>query len=180
MQRQRAFIVVLAVLIASLMLSASVCAGSELKTRYVTVTYSRNKYLDEFNDQVSLGSLSYLIHDRDALTASAEASAKLDAIIERVETILDMYPIGLKFDMVLLPSAKDVQKVWTKKYGRSQDYIAFYSPGDNTVYVSVDDVRVGVLAHELTHVILDHYFRVSPPGKIHEVLAQFVEAHFGN
>ena len=180
MRRQGAFRIVFPVLIAALILSASVCAASELKTRYVSVVYGSDKYLDEFNDQVSLGSLSYLIHDRNALTAAAETSSKLDAIIERVETILDMYPGGLRFKMVLLPSANDVQKVWKNKYGRSQDYIAFYSPGDNTVYVSVDDVRVGVLAHELTHVILDHYFRVSPPGKIHEVLAQFVEAHFGN
>ena len=169
--------IVLAVLLASLMLSASISSAAELKTQYVKVVYSGDKYLAEFNDQVSLGSLSYLVHNSNALKATEETAGKLDAIIERVETILDMYPRGLKFTMVLLPSSKDVQAVWRREYGRSQDYIAFYSPKDDTVYVSLEDVRVGVLAHELTHVILDHYFRVSPPGKIHEVLAQFVESH---
>lgn len=172
--------VVFALLVSSLILSASVSSGSELKTHYVTVVYDNRKYLREFNDQVSLGSLSYLVSNHSALTAAEEAGYKLDAIVERVETVLDMFPRGLRFKMVLLSTSRDVQKVYRSKYGRSPDYIAFYSPGDNTVFVSVDDIRVGVLAHELTHVVLDHYFGISPPGKIHEILAQFVETHFGN
>jgi hypothetical protein len=169
-----------AVLLVSLILSASVSAGSELKTRYATVVYDNEKYLRAFNDEVSLGSLSYLVSNRTPLTAAEETGYKLDAIVERVETVLDMYPRGLKFTMVLLPSSKDVQKVWMSKYGRSPDYIAFYSPRDKTLFVSVDDVRVGVLAHELTHVILVSYFGISPPDKTQEVLAQFVETHFGD
>ncbi len=171
---------VFTVLLVSLILSASVSSGTELKTRYATVVYSSEKYLREFNDEVSLGSLSYLISNREPLTASEEAGNKLDAIVERVEVVLDMFPRGLKFTMVLLPSSRDVQQVYRSKYGRSPDYIAFYSPRDKTLFVSVDDVRVGVLAHELTHVILVNYFGISPPDKTQEVLAQFVETHFGD
>ncbi|MEJ2683168.1 MAG: hypothetical protein P8Z71_02080 [Candidatus Sulfobium sp.] len=178
--RRGASRVVLAVLLASLTLSASVSLGSELKTHYVTVVYNDRKYLREFNDNVSLGSLSYLVRNRNPLTAAEETGDKLDVIVERVEAVLDMFPRGLKFTVVLLPSSGDVQKVYRNKYGRSPDYIAFYSPRDNTVFVSLDDVRVGVLAHELTHVILVNYFGISPPDKIQEVLAQFVETHFGN
>lgn len=167
-------------IIVSLTLWASVSSGAELKTYYATIVYSNERYLGEFNDKVSLGSLSYLIRNRNSLTAAEEAADKVDAIVERVETILDMFPRGLKFRVVLLPSSKDVQKVYKSKYGMSPDYIAFYSPRDNTVFVSLDDVRVGVLAHELTHVILNHYFGIPPPDKIQEILAQFVETHFGN
>jgi len=63
------------------------------------------------------------------------------------------------------------------RYGLTVDYVAFYAPRDKVVYVSVDDADLSVLAHELTHVILDHYFGIAPPVKIHEVLAQFVEEH---
>jgi hypothetical protein len=78
--------------------------------------------------------------------------------------------------IVLLPTGRDVQKVYMSKYGRSADYVAFYSPRDNTVYVAVNDVRVGVLAHELTHVIIRHYFPQPPPAVIQEVVAQYVDS----
>jgi len=34
-----------------------------------------------------------------------------------------------------------------------------------------------VLAHEIGHVVVENYFTISPPQRIHEVLAQFAERH---
>jgi len=158
-------------------MSASLAFGSELKTQYATITYDNEKLLRQFNKEVSLGGLSYLTRNKTSITADDEIKNKLDAVVERIETILDMFPRELKFKVVLLPSDADVQKIYRTKYGKTVDYIAFYSPRDKTVFFSVDDISLDVLAHELTHVILDYYFGVSPPEKIHEVLAQFVEAH---
>ena len=158
-------------------MSASLAFGYELKTRYATVIYENEGYLRQFNKEVSLGSLSYLTRNKTSITADDEIKNKLDAVVERIETILDMFPRELKFKVVLLPSDADVQRVYRTKYGKTVDFIAFYSPRDKTVFFSVDDISLDVLAHELTHVILDYYFGVSPPEKIHEVLAQFVEAH---
>jgi hypothetical protein len=162
----RAGIVTFAILFAWLSGPASVCSGTELKTHYVTIVYANSKYLSQFNDKVSQGNY-----------AADVTEITLDTIIQRVEAVLDMFPRGLKFTMVLLPTSKDVQRVYTGKYGRSPDYIAFYSPRDNTVFISVDDVRVAVLAHELSHVVVDKYFRISPSYRIHELLAQYVETH---
>lgn len=147
--------------------AASGCSWSELKTHYVTIVYANRKYLSHFEEKISPGNYT---PDSTEIT--------LDSIVQRVETLLDMFPGDLKFTMVLLPNSKDVQRVYASKYGRSPDYIAFYSPCDNTVFLSVEDVRVGVLAHELSHVVVDKYFRISPPYKIHELLAQYVETHF--
>ena len=70
-----------------------------------------------------------------------------------------------------------MREIFRKKYGRDVDYIAFYSPRDKTVYVSVSDVELTVLAHEIGHVIIDFYYGMATPQKIHEVLAQYVEEH---
>jgi hypothetical protein len=101
----------------------------------------------------------------------------MDVLIERVETILEMYPKELKFNITLLSSDNEVQDVFRKKYGRTVNYISFYSPRDKTIYVSVKDIELGVLAHEIAHVIIDFYYGMSTPRKIHEVLAQYVENH---
>lgn len=160
-----------------LIILTSVSFGYELETKYATIIYEKEEQLRQFNKKVSLGSLSYLMRNKKSITVDDEVKNKLDVIVERVETILDMSPRELKFKIILLSSDTDVQRIYRNKYGSSVDYIAFYSPKEKTVFISADDIRLGVLAHELTHVILNHYFSISPPLKIHEVLARFVEAH---
>jgi len=160
-----------------LSLTAAASSGHELRTRYAVISYEHEDLLRRFNREVSLGSLSYLARGRPALTVDDEVGNKLEVLIERIESLLDMYPKELRFRVVLLRNASDVRRAYKARYGLTVDYVAFYAPRDKVVYVSVDDADLSVLAHELTHVILDHYFGIAPPVKIHEVLAQFVEEH---
>jgi len=77
----------------------------------------------------------------------------------------------------MLPSDEEVQAVYKKKYREDVDFIAFYSPRDKTIFVSVPDTNLGVLAHEIAHAVIDLYYGRATPLKIHEVLAQYVESH---
>jgi hypothetical protein len=160
-----------------ILLSSSASSGYELKTRYSTIIYEREDQLQKFNKEVVLGSLSYLMRNKKSITVTEEIGNKMDVIVERVEAILEMFPRELKFTIVLLSTDEEVQKVYREKYGRRVDYIAFYSPRDKTVYISVNDIRLGVLAHELGHVIIDRYYGIPTPVNIHEILAQYVESH---
>jgi hypothetical protein len=157
--------------------SLATAHGFELKTRYTTIVYKSENLLRKFNKEVSLGSLAYIMRDTRSITAEDEVKNKVDVIIEKVESVLEMFPRNLRFTVMLLPGEKDVQKVYREKYRAEVDYIAFYSPRDETVYVSVDDIRRGVLAHELAHVVVDHYYGVPTPVRIHEILARFAESH---
>lgn len=158
-------------------LLTSLSYGFEVKTRHAAIVYENDGLLRKFNKRVSMGGLSYLLRNKKIITVEDEAKNKLDVIIERVESILNMFPVNLKLSVILLPSDKDVQRIYREKFGVRVDYVAFYSPGNKTAYISVDDVSLGVLAHELAHVIMDNYFGISPPAKIHEILAQYVEQH---
>jgi len=158
-------------------LLASEAFSAELKTQYTTLVYEKDELLRDFNHAVSLGSLNHLLRSRKSITADDEIKNKIDVLIERIQTVLDMHPRELKFRIVLLATDTEVQKIYRSKYGANADFIAFYSQRDKTIYLSVSDIRLGVLAHELAHMIIDHYFGVPPPVKIHEVLAQFVEEH---
>ena len=158
-------------------MSCSLSSGNELKTRYATIVYSSEEQLRTFNKEISLSGLSYLLRSKRSITAEDEIKNKLDVIIERVETILEMFPNEVKFTVSLLSSDDDVQRIYRSRYGKSVDYIAFYSPRDKTVFVSVKDIDTGVLAHEIAHVIIDLFYGIATPAKIHEVLAQYVETH---
>ena len=164
------------VLLLSLLFTSSACAF-ELSTRYATIIYIKKNQLQEFNDNVFLGSLSYLTRRKRAVTVEDEVKNKLDTILEKVESTLEVYPSKIRLRVILLDSEDDVRKAYARLYGKSRDFVAFYSPREKTLYLSLRNVTLGLLAHELAHVVIDHYFGISPPVKIHEVLAQYVETH---
>lgn len=149
--------------------------GFEIKSRYATLIYKDEKQLLEFNKK-ALKNISY--HGKSVIFAD-EVTGKLDVLIEEVILILvQSRPAEkLKFKIMLLPSDTDVQRIYSEEYGKGDGYIAFYSPRDNTIFISVNDLRLGVLAHELAHVIINSYFYNAPTKMIHEALAQFVEKH---
>lgn len=148
------------------------------QSRYVTLSCGDPKILREFNNNLFLGrSLSRSLKRKNLITIEDEVYAKVDLIVEKVESTLDMFPDKLHFKLVLLPTAREVSGIYKKNYGKSVNHIAYYSITQKTIYISADDTRLRVLAHEIGHMIVDHFFKVRPPYNIHELLAQFAEKH---
>jgi hypothetical protein len=157
---------------------SSSAAQTEEKSRYVTLSYSDKELLHDFNDRLILGrKLSYYLANKTIITVEDEVLAKLDTIIEKAETVLDMFPDKLHITVVLLPTKNDVGAMYFSKYGKNVNHIAYYSLQEDTIYISVDDAKLRVIAHEIGHAIVDHYFQVRPPYTIHELMAQFTEKH---
>lgn len=157
---------------------ATAVEARDQKSRYVTLTYTDNGVLREFNDNLRLNrKLNYSKRKRDVVTVADEVLAKTDIIIEKVQIVLDMFPNKYHVRVVVLPDSSDVAAVYKKRYGKRVKHIAYYSLSEKTIYVSADDVSLRVLAHELGHSVVDHFFQVRPPYNIHELLAQFAEKH---
>lgn len=152
-------------------------AIENLKTRYAVIVYSGREQLEEFTENIYLGSLSYLLRRRSPLTLQDEVSEKFDIVIERVMEILEMFPKKMRITVVFHRDQEGVDAAYRKIYGIPTEFIAFYSPKTRELHLSLDDLNLHVLAHESAHAVIDHYFGVAPPTKIHEVLAQYVEEH---
>jgi len=153
-------------------------AAAHASSRYVTLTYGDPQLLREFNNSLYINrKLSRHIRKKNVITLEDEVLAKVDFIVEKVEVVLDMFPSNLHFTLVLLPSSREVSGIYKKFYGKNVNHIAFYSISKKTIYLSVDDTKLQVLAHEIGHMVADHYFTVRPPYTIHELMAQFAEKH---
>lgn len=124
-----------------------------------------------------MGRLNSSIKRSSGETIEQEVISKIDFIIEKVMATLDMFPEQLKFFIVIHPNTKEVQKSFREIYNVDVDYIAFFSPSKNKVFYSAKDATLRVVAHEIGHVVAENYFKISPPQKIHEVLAQYAEMH---
>lgn len=148
-----------------------------IKSRYAVITYFDYDDLREFNDELYMGSLRRRMSWRGIDTIEEEVSAKIDFVVEKVMKVLDMHPKPLKFSIEIHSSEQEVHETFLRLYNISVEYIAFYSPGQNRIYFSADNANLRVVAHEIGHVVVEHYFQISPPQRIHEVLAQFAEKH---
>ena len=150
--------------------------AKEAKSKYAFLQYNSQELLISFNDEIELGrNLRAIAKKGNIVTVEDEILAKIDTIIEKAEIILEMFPDQLRMKIVLLANSAEVARVFKAKYGKNVNYVAFYSLSEDTIYISVDDAKLTVLAHEIGHAIIDHYFKVRPPYNVHELMAQFVE-----
>lgn len=174
MNRYKPVIVVL--ILACVLFPASCALASDLQARYATITYSNKDDLREFNNELYMGRLKSQVQGSSD-TMEQEVISKIDFIVEKVMIVLDMFQPQIKFSIVIHPDEEQVQKDFKRIYNIKVDYIAFYSPSKNTVFYSADNATLRVVAHEIGHVVAENYFTISPPQKIHEVMAQYAEQH---
>ena len=104
---------------------------------------------------------------------------KCDIIFKEVERALEMYPPGLRVTMKIYGAPEEIEAIHAGRYGFGVDAEAFYMEEDNTIYTTVGSVSTSVVAHEMAHSIMSHYFTVRPPRKIEEWLAMQADAHLG-
>jgi hypothetical protein len=145
--------------------------------KYVTLKYGSQEVLRSFDDQIYLGRSLRSMMQKNTVTVQDEVLAKVDLVVEKAETVLDMFPNKLHFTLILLPDSDGVSRVFYQNYHKRVNYLSFYSLSQKAIYISVDDANIHILAHEIGHAIVDHYFKVRPPYNIHELMAQFVEKH---
>jgi hypothetical protein len=157
------------------------CWGYELRSRYATIFYDDPDVLRRFNRELYIGGhLRSQLGCYKADTVEEEVSAKIDVITEKTMTVLDMYPQPLNYTIRILPNPRAVAGVFKDLYNTDVDYIAFYSPQLNRIFYSANNGRLRVICHEIGHVIVENYFKISPPQRIHEVMAQYVEKHIND
>ncbi len=102
---------------------------------------------------------------------------KVDVLFERVQEILDMRKKMKKVTINIYDNKKQLHDAYSSIYRKSCRIRAWYRYTNNTVYINVDDLHEGMLAHELAHAIIDHYLLVRPPTATAEILARYVDRH---
>lgn len=99
----------------------------------------------------------------------------IDGLYAEVSDILDIhiYSFHGKIKIVLdVTHLSSIAKTYSKDNFSER---SFYLPKENTIYISFSDLTAGMLGHEIAHAIISNYFVVSPPAKVQEVLAGYVE-----
>jgi hypothetical protein len=153
-----------------------------LETRRAVLLYASMEDLGRFESNVDYGGgggfgglFSSAPKGEDLLET---VSKKVDAIYERVQEILDMRGEIKKVTLRLYPNKEALARVYRAFTGSPNLRVrAWYIYERNTIYLNVEDVHEGMLAHEIAHAIIDHYLMVRPPRATAEILARYVDEH---
>jgi hypothetical protein len=111
-------------------------------------------------------------------------AAKIDGILERAAGLINLSRARPpKVTLIVLPDGKEVrrqhmalvpgQRPGLFGYGSLE---AFYHVSARTIYLSLADLREGILAHELTHHLLCTVMALPPPEQTQEAYAHYVES----
>ncbi|MEW6101568.1 MAG: hypothetical protein AB1481_04665 [Candidatus Omnitrophota bacterium] len=113
-----------------------------------------------------------------ALADSREKIAyRLDRLLERVMEVLDMYPAERNLNIKVFKKRRELSEEYYRIFRKRANPKAFYVHKYRTIYASESDMTDTVIAHEMGHAVVDSYFRVIPPEKIGEMLANYVDMH---
>lgn len=111
-----------------------------------------------------------------AKTFAKRIKQPVDQIAADVLEELGLHDAPYRFRVVLRGCASDIQEHYRAKYGKPLDSHSYTSREESTCYISVADVTLRVIAHELAHAALNKYFTVDKvPNRLHELIAQAVE-----
>lgn len=99
----------------------------------------------------------------------------IDGLFMEVSDILDIHIYSFHGKIKIVPDKSYINSIFQAYFRQNFSERSFYLPEKNTIYISFSDLTVGMLGHEIAHAIISRYFVVSPPAKVQEVLAGYVE-----
>ena len=171
----------------SLMFSLVECVYSQeedrgvFSTRFCTVFYSDEVDLGAVNRRINLRFSDFYsprtYREKVDFSIKDILSEKFDAIFSKVQDILDMYPSKIHVAINIYKTQEELDAVYEGIFNEPNTAISFYVYKTNTIYTVEDIVTENILAHEMAHCIIDHYFVILPPRKIQEMLAVYADIH---
>ncbi len=100
----------------------------------------------------------------------------IDAIFLETSDILHMYLYAFKGNIKICQDQKQLNAFSRKFFGQDLRAPSFYNRQTNSIYINIRNIRPEVLAYEMAHAIVSHYYAVLPPKQVQEILAKDVES----
>ncbi len=115
-----------------------------------------------------------LFEDEEGRVRNALAKT-IDAIYLEASDVLDIHSYNFHGKIKIVLSQKEVGEAFKEKFARDFSERSIYFVDEKTIYISGEDMTLGMIGHEIAHAIINHYFVVPPSAKMQEILAGYVE-----
>ncbi len=174
-------------IIACLVLSVAEFAYSQdrewnvFSTRFCTVFYEKDVNLKLVNRRINLRFSDFYsprtYREKADMSMEEILSDKFDAVFMKVQEILDMFPSKVHVAINVYKDKTGLNEAYEDIFHEPNTAESFYIYKTNIIYTTERAIREGLLAHEMAHCIIDHYFVILPPRKVQEMLAIYADVH---
>ncbi len=150
----------------------------KIEGKYFTIFYASGVSILELNQQLDIDAYDRILAGvtaEKAFSAEAELAAGLDSLFNQTCDILDMRLYSFHGTIKVCRDYAQLNMIYRDFFNKSLGTRSFYVYSLNTIYTSADNFKLGIVGHEIAHVIISHYFPVLPSVKVQEVLAMYVE-----
>ena len=152
-----------------------------IETKHTIIHYQTLKDLKKFNDKIDYGpgqsGFMGLFSRPDSNMLMDKIKKKSDSLFERAQEILDMRKAMQKVKIYLYSNKAQLHSAYYGIYKKKCRLRAWYLYQYHSIYINLEDLHEGILAHEMAHSIIDHYLITRPPGATAEILARYVDTH---
>jgi hypothetical protein len=111
-----------------------------------------------------------------SLSIEDRLKARIEIILLRVEDILGMDPKDLHVKIRIFKTRQEMNDAYAWMFNEQANFKSFYMHYFRSIYSNEQDFLDSVMAHELGHAVIDHYFSVPPPTRMAELMATYVDA----
>ncbi len=150
-------------------------------SKFCTIFYENDVDLRKVNKRINLGFSNFYsprsYKESPGISLEDIISDKFDAIFNKAEEILDMYPARIHVAINIYKTQKELNKAYEEFFNEPNKAVSFYIYKTNTIYTIESQLNENILSHEMAHCIIDHYFVILPPRKVQEMLAVYVDVH---
>ncbi|MDP8234607.1 MAG: hypothetical protein P9M06_07435 [Candidatus Saelkia tenebricola] len=131
---------------------------------------------------IQIGGVFYLYQDANkSIVPGGDPedilAENVDDLFTEVSDILDIHLYSYHGDIKICSNKEELEKVFSERFDQELETESFYHNEENTIYITKEGLKPGILAHEMAQVIVSHYFVILPPAKVQEVLSEYVEVN---
>ena len=149
-------------------------SAKKLTTKHFSVYYAPELDPDQLCRELDVGtSISFALNEPAGSTN--DLSGALDALFSWASKALDMNLYDLKGDIKICRDCKHLSEVYRNIFNAELGAKSFYVAEFNAIYLCPESMKKEIVAHEISHMIIGHYFVVVPPAKVQEILCGYVE-----
>jgi hypothetical protein len=153
-------------------------SSEQAQGQYFTIYYKPQADIGLLLSNLNVGSIDKIMVGKSAENSAVSSQGLggvLDTLFLQVSDMLDMHVYSFHGKIKVCRDYAQLNRIYRDFFGHDLNTQSFYTQELNTIYISEDNFKRQILGHEIAHAIMNSYFVVSPPVKVHEVLARYVE-----
>lgn len=137
------------------------------------------RFHDKLNFNPALFGLSPQFNIQPGDDTPTRVGKKADALFERVQVLLDMRTPMDKVFILLYRDYVEIRTMYASDYARGSEAPprSWYLFEYKSIFINLDDLFPGMLAHEMAHHVIDNYLQIRPAAASAEMLAVYAEKH---